>query len=844
MPPKTKPFNPDEYLEQKKPAFDPDAYLSAKTPTAEELTPLERLENVSRSALKGLTLGLSEPVVSGFAAGVGELADLAISGDPLSIDDLKQRYNEDVQARRRQEALAPKYGEIPKGVPFIGGAPITESTLAEIGGSIIDAPINVGARIFKGIAGLGQKGKTALELAEQAKNMSTLQKVAQTGAKGAATGAAQTAVQTIALEPTGFTGDGELGLGEFASNVATGGLIGGTISGAPTAVAGGVRAVKEGVTAAIPGTLSTFLGVNKGLIKQYMANINNAQTKGEVAELFGKTADELAERIKTTGMTYKEAKAALGELEDQLRSDWKYKKLEAKGALDVAQKDFKFEKFEAKRIMDAAKAKLDDAWMAQQEQFKRARPPVQLVDDITDSLEQLKKQVSIESGESYKILEKAKKPIALKDIGKDIEAVQKDLLVEGQLLSKDAQKAFTVVDEWKEKIANLGKSAQPASVKRVIQELDKDIRLYGDRMAGEFSGDAFDSLMKIRRSLDERIKEIPGYADQMKKVYALNELRKEAVSEFGDQSKAMSRLASIDSVKNKPLIDLLNKLGIETKKDFMPAISSYQKLKEIAKSPMAQDELMARMPEFQEYQKAQAGFKRFADPTDIAGEVVRQKEKLYQYFQDPRNAEAFLREGLETSPTKRLQNLQAAEAAYNKALQGKAWTQEFRIGSRNVNVFTALGALFGVSVGGPEMAIATASLAAAYGAIVDRYGPAHTKKILDGMAKIQGWPTIQKINQLQVPPEIKASLQRELIQSAIILNREPVTITPENKAAIVKDISNSKASNIDKAKMLNEIEENGQVSQPGRFMVGDKMEAKFKIPQKKPVFNGRKAENY
>ncbi len=60
-----------------------------------------------------------------------------------------------------------------------------------------------------------------------------------------------------------------------------------------------------------------------------------------------------------------------------------------------------------------------------------------------------------------------------------------------------------------------------------------------------------------------------------------------------------------------------------------------------------------------------------------------------------------------------------------------------------------LGAGVGVSTG------------AAAGAIADKYGPQIAKKMLDGVIRIKGSPTLEKIKALDVPPQVKAYLIKE-----------------------------------------------------------------------------------
>ena len=146
----------------------------------------------------------------------------------------------------------------------------------------------------------------------------------------------------------------------------------------------------------------------------------------------------------------------------------------------------------------------------------------------------------------------------------------------------------------------------------------------------------------------------------------------------------------------------------------------------------------------------------------------------------------------------------------------EAFTKEFRAGSQHVNMWSilglaAIGGVTGDAFGGGVGATSGAVL----GALTTKFGPAATRKILDGYSKMRGIPTVRKINQAMsdVPPEVRKQLQTDLVRSIAIYNENsPVVINKDDKKQTLLDIDQSKGLNsVEKARAMDSLNRNGTV---------------------------------
>lgn len=78
------PKKPFEVVEEKKPPFDPSkSFQVLDEPVAPGPIGAEKLETAARSALEGATFGVSEPILSGVNATIGNLIDAGFDAESL-----------------------------------------------------------------------------------------------------------------------------------------------------------------------------------------------------------------------------------------------------------------------------------------------------------------------------------------------------------------------------------------------------------------------------------------------------------------------------------------------------------------------------------------------------------------------------------------------------------------------------------------------------------------------------------------------------------------------------------------------------------------------------------------
>jgi hypothetical protein len=139
-----------------KPPFDPSKPFTVldSEPPVEGPGLGEKIETGARSGLEGLTLGASEPIISGINAVVGNLIDAGFDADTIgefakkaaSSSAIEQQYQKDVERRRKLEAELPQVA-----IP------------SEIAGAVAPGFISGGAASVA--AGLPKLGMAAGEIA-------------------------------------------------------------------------------------------------------------------------------------------------------------------------------------------------------------------------------------------------------------------------------------------------------------------------------------------------------------------------------------------------------------------------------------------------------------------------------------------------------------------------------------------------------------------------------------------------------------------------------------------------------------------------------------------------------
>lgn len=468
-------------------------------------------------------------------------------------------------------------------------------------------------------------------------------------------------------------------------------------------------------------------------------------------------------------------------------------KVAGKGAMSVAlgvrEADMNkylanYEKIQAARdvteIAEAAKANLATIKGA------AAKTGADLSTDVLDHLDILGKRVADGSAEAYEILAKSGKEFEAKDVLAAVDKAKQGLLVKGQLVGDANKASFAKLDRLQDDIKSVAQVANgkidASTIKEVIQNLDTEYKVLS---RGEFADAAGVAINKARQNIDALIKEIPEYKAKMQDVAKLADLRSRIFNEFGgSEKKAIS--ATQQALKgNKVRADLLREFETTQPIGFAQAKAAKE----------AADEINA-LNELNIGDKLSAFVKGNNSP-----QLRQQLEKLAN-LTDPQLMDEL--------------NALRANEVFNSG---------FLRGSRNVNLWTAIGyaatkaaagAAVGMTIGPGAMA-----LGAVFGGTVDAYGPRIAREILKGVAMIRGIPTVAKIRALSVPEDVKRIMIQDLSRAMrpVVLKdkKEERQLNAfyapmESRPIIISEIRRASGLSLEeKAQMIQEINKTGKV---------------------------------
>lgn len=862
----------EELVEKAKAKFRKEQLIQAAKEkwAADNATPangrgIDQFETGARSLLEGGTLGLSEPVISAMNA-AGNVAQDYILDMPVKRD-FSEYYDKDVNRRRGLKSENVKSdiaGQLSGAIlpAFVsGGTTAAAQTISAPGraATAIGNVVTKGAKMIPGAeAVLASKGLVG-----------SAARVVEGGAKAALAGTAAEGFRQEVENLSGHIKDEEVRpLLDIAQDSA---LFGAGISGTGELLKQGVRGLK--------GAARVFTGVKGEDIDKYLARpdaIRNAKTIEEIKDEVDNTISKLADDVDNAKLTKEQAKDAFRQAEAKVDDLVR----ENKNILGNQKADLRAQ-------LRESKSRLDDAFRQKTTEVKTARLPIK-ADDVLDSVEQVKKQVGELSEESYKILDLHKGRFPINGVSPQISKIQNELKVGGELLSADAETAFKVLDQWKSKIKNISgatdkKGLSGGEVKRIIQELDSDIRKFGDKMAGEFSDKTYNALMNVRRVLDQKIKtQVPGYAQVMEETAKMNVLRGELSKLFGKRESAVSKLSRIDAPNMERERQLLKELGVLSGKDFATQVDDLVALKAQGKTSVALDDLKRNLPEYKNYIEAVATEARTRRPgfgqnmieraqtaspeaanlrgaqtaLQAATNQVDEAVGAYSPFKrvTPQNSENFIR----TLMSDRGRKIELKKVAVSLGeLSDENFVQMiddlrvregfekgFQNGSSNVNLWGTLAGVFGLVSGDPTLGIASGGAGVAFGKIMDAYGPKITRRVLDGMVFMRGIPTVQKINQVfgDIPEQLRTQLRTDLIRAINIGNQTPlVTVPQEERANVAKDIFDSPNLNsIEKANAIDDVNRRGAVDSKlmQKVMIGEET-----APEEQQVIQRPKARS-
>jgi hypothetical protein len=405
-------------------------------------------------------------------------------------------------------------------------------------------------------------------------------------------------------------------------------------------------------------------------------------------------------------------------------------------------------------------------------------------DDLVTSVQVLKDMVVEGSKDAFAILEAeaAKKgaiTVPFKIIRDSIEGSVSDLRKGAEALTPVRENAAGYLEELLQRFESRAVKGKVDLVtsKEMLQAID-EIKDYSTK-AGTFSSSLDRALGKLRKAIDEPLKAIPAYREQMQKVRSATELLSQASDYFGEADKAFRNVERLVIGKD-------------------PYITG--------------------------------AAKRLEDMTGVKINLGLESIKTLRPVQNllPENTETFVKSvlgGKSMATQKKLETLSMMAdedlvSLANQAVMTKEFEKLVQNGSRDVNFWKeALGSVSAMGAAGGVMAGPLGGATGAMlGYMVKSYGAPATKMVLDGFLKIRGMPTVQKLDQAlgSVPPEVKQDLMNGFIR-ANILRLDPsepqnMTLPPEQASQVYNEIKDSDLDAVSKANALRSLSKDGSIA--------------------------------
>lgn len=848
------PKKPFEVVEEKKPPFDPSkSFQVLDEPVAPGPIGAEKLETAARSALEGATFGVSEPILSGVNATIGNLIDAGFDAESLkdffskSIDTtrLQKEYASDVARRKGLEAELPEYA-----IPAeIAGAVLTGKGITKVPGAI--------GKVVKAIGAPARLTEAATQFAGSMVPSEILgsQKLGQYAGelvKGATSAATALGLKEAVQVPTGVASPEEFDLKQAA-------LLGAAIPGALGATGYALSKFPGGAKKIV----SALGGVSEEGIEKYLKDPQafiRAKSPAEIKDIVDNVVSDLSQGLDEAKLSAKQAQGLLNETKQALKDE-------------VADRvsEFKTKKFDVNLLLKDAQTKLNEAISVAKKDTEAGLDAAKnaLRYDAVDAVEALKEKVISDSRQSYKILEDSGRVVSVKPA---IEAAQQaldDLKIQGKPPTAGASaQSYSVIQNYLDDLKRYKNILSAKDAKKKIQQLDQD--WVSSLSKGEFTDSQQKALRAIRAAFDEQLKDIPEYAAIMSQVSEQTDLLSKANKAFGNLEKATGRISRIEQPFKAEDRDLLIRLGETVKRPFE------EKLGQIAQigtelTPGVIEQKLAVSPVGKEASKLEAQLSKLKRPEAISGvkeqvmqgplgaQVAKAQEELARRQliadkaqQELKNLGPFARPATNISAIKTavlnknpeyvkyLENLTKISGEDFKSLiddlrTAEQFNKEFRIGSRNVNLW-GLGtgaAVYGLT-GDPTTSLIIAGLGGGFGGLIDRFGPRMTQKILDGYLKVQGMPSIQKLEAAfqGLPPEVTNFIKEDFARSYSLAAPEDVLVDSKNAPDVIQNIQSSNLSSVEKAQMINQIQKNRPVNstQLSSVILGRKVQLQVKVP--------------
>jgi hypothetical protein len=796
--------------------FDPDEFISSMKPRADSggLDPQAAIQGIGQAASMGYVpelTGIAQPtakrigdlVTGGNQSGestLGKIANLVKLASPLGqLHELyKAMHDPEYQSAVDDSRAMQKKMAEESPVSYYGG---------QVVGALASAPALGGAMKAAGIA----KEVPALATAADAP---LLQKAAaygknlggrmlQAGKEGAVLGAA--------ANPNTEVGDEGLNVGKRLGNAAMTAGFSAALPVATDAVKGSIQGGKNLAGWTATKTLSNLGGVKPEVIKEYAKfseRINSAPSVDALKEISDNFVGKLAQDVDAAKLTHQEAQEAYKSFQADLRDQFQKAGYDARDALTSAKQTLK--DAHGARIQqlsgdvyDAINKLKGDVQAGSGRALQTldesgAKVGLQPVMDQIDS--QIARLQQAGTDESLAVADKLKAykerlaqhldttQVGFQPAGKleqvspaRYERTPDELRASGKPLPARYLMGNGNEDQWL-KMGLLGKEVAPAvevqpigpkfgssaqieapAAKKLIQGLDQ-VTEYSP-LAGSFDKAKNAAFKGVRGTLDETLKDtVPAYREAMKPVAADASLLNK-ISDFGDRQAAASLLQRIDQpnqIENRQALEALGKkYGI----DFL-AGTKPENLPEFARVQEAQGKLEALRPDrvSQKIEERLAGSGQKAQLESASAKVAEAEKKLAPFGSlAPNKADQTtvqgklmkLAQGKDIELKDMFKELgKLTNTDFVQAMRDNGIKAAFEKGAYNGSRNTVMGAVVGWAFGPVGGLVG----GAAAGRAIDQWGPAITKKILDGAIAVSKNPAVSTIAKLDIPPEAKRNM--------------------------------------------------------------------------------------
>jgi hypothetical protein len=323
-------------------------------------------------------------------------------------------------------------------------------------------------------------------------------------------------------------------------------------------------------------------------------------------------------------------------------------------------------------------------------------------------------------------------------------------------------------------------------------------------MAGAFDQAKNAAFKDVRSALDQSVKaKVAEYAKAMEPVASDTDLLNR-VQGFGDRQSGVGLLQRINAPNQLENRAALDQLGQRYGTDFvsgaqaenLPQYSTLQKA-QAAQDALRPDLVANKIDQTLANSRQKAVLDQAQADYDAAQEKLAPFKPLAPNAAGQTTAQQKLEQlgkGNNIELTDMFQKLgQLSNTDFVQAMKDQNTLAAFRKGATNGSRNTMLGALVGWAFGG----MPGAAIGGEAGHVVDQWGPAITKRVLDGAVKVANNPTVSTISQLSLPEPVKRNMVVGLENYFTNGNRQvtPAQMLPE--VAEQKPINRSPAKGPD-----------------------------------------------